>query len=626
MESKKRYAGYICYSRKDNSFCKELHNFLENYKLPKNLVLDSVTSSKIGRFFRDQDELAAGNEIGFTLKGALRDSDTLIVICSSNSVKSYWVNEEVKFYKNYCNGSIIPIIKKTRDYIDKDKNTEYFPEALRAIDLNKQPLAIDFNKENKKKALIKVVASILNIDFDKLWQREKKRLLKNRRIKGSILLFLSLILGLIIALANIAPFRISMSNLNSTAGIIASIPSEHSVSSNGPHSENKKILNHNILMSKIWTSRISPFTISIDPPQVISAYYNAEFGETLSIQENEVVKLSRDSITIDIINKEFLDNDSYLGISEGLFSKDGKYIATVETYPYKKICVTEINWNKDSITVNPMIGDVNVSNRDNNCYLSDDFIGASFWSKKDTFFAYFGSYFLKWSKVEGWKRIETNFDDGDFGSGKFISFFEFEEQIGYSVIHDNSVIIFYSLSGTILQTHKIRQTPLNEHIKVWSDAYTMKVAIKTGRHMYIIDLTNKEGKETTIWGRPPGAIGQVEIDISKAPVDFLFGKNGEEFVYLTNANKIINSKREVIEINNVESLMHLQLDGALIVKNKNGEATSILLNKDLTIPTYSEFRKRHCECINKPVFTEKELKEHWILNLLPNSPCDWKAL
>jgi len=140
----------------------------------------------VGRFFRDDDDLAGASSLGAALTGAIDDSENLIVICSPYAAKSKWVNEEVIRFKSRRDPSkvfaiIIDGEPNASDYGRHDQ--ECFPLALRRVvssvgivtDEVDEPIAPDLRKEPFKKLIVRMVAGLLGISFDSLWQREQRR-------------------------------------------------------------------------------------------------------------------------------------------------------------------------------------------------------------------------------------------------------------------------------------------------------------------------------------------------------------------------------------------------------------------------------------------------------------------
>lgn len=105
-----KYWAFISYSHHDEPWAKWLHKSLETYSLPSSLV--GRNTSKHGELpkrvfpvFRDRDELPGAADLGGKIKSALRQSRNLIVICSTKSSTSKWVDEEIKTYKSLISES-----------------------------------------------------------------------------------------------------------------------------------------------------------------------------------------------------------------------------------------------------------------------------------------------------------------------------------------------------------------------------------------------------------------------------------------------------------------------------------------------------------------------------------------
>jgi len=85
------YRAFISYSHVDHKWAVWLHRALERYRVPRRLAgTDGLR--RLGKMFRDEEELAAAAELGPKIEQALKSSDVLIVICSPNSARSKWVN------------------------------------------------------------------------------------------------------------------------------------------------------------------------------------------------------------------------------------------------------------------------------------------------------------------------------------------------------------------------------------------------------------------------------------------------------------------------------------------------------------------------------------------------------
>ena len=188
------YYAFISYQRKDEKWAKWLQRKLENYKLPvANAKEASEKKSKYIRpVFRDKTDLTAG-PLPDALKEALQQSRYLIVICSPNAVQSPWVNEEIEtFTKAGRTEYVIPFIVDGEPY-SKDATEECFPNAIKDIPKDKEPLGVNIHENGKERAFIRTVAYMLNVKFDELWNRFERHRRKIRNITIACLAFLALL-------------------------------------------------------------------------------------------------------------------------------------------------------------------------------------------------------------------------------------------------------------------------------------------------------------------------------------------------------------------------------------------------------------------------------------------------
>ena len=184
-----KYVGFITYSHKDEAVARWLREKLENFKVPSNLI------GKLGKFgkipprlypiFRDRDELPGSAQLGSVIEQALQESSHLIVLCSPHAVKSRWVNEEIRLFKQMGKGDRILCLVLDGEPMAEDlahsKGKECLPLAVRRkidqagnlIDEIDEPGAADLREsgDGEKNALLKIVAGLLGIGLDEIKQR-----------------------------------------------------------------------------------------------------------------------------------------------------------------------------------------------------------------------------------------------------------------------------------------------------------------------------------------------------------------------------------------------------------------------------------------------------------------------
>ncbi|MBS0556317.1 MAG: TIR domain-containing protein [Proteobacteria bacterium] len=181
-----RYRAFISYSHRDEAFAVWLHRALETWRVPSRLVGTTTRAGEIPPclhpVFRDREELSSSPELGSKINEALARSQNLIVICSTASATSHWVNDEVLAYKRLGRGDRVFCL-----IVDGEPNAtdlpgraaeECFCPALRFTDGQRtEPIAADARpgKDGKGNAKLKLIAGMLGVGFDALKQREQRR-------------------------------------------------------------------------------------------------------------------------------------------------------------------------------------------------------------------------------------------------------------------------------------------------------------------------------------------------------------------------------------------------------------------------------------------------------------------
>lgn len=179
------YWAYISYSHKDEKWAKWLHDAIETYQVPRQLIgkktNGQIIPNRLIPIFRDRTELPSSSDLGDVLDKALRESKFMIVLCSPSAAGSQWVNEEILRFKRLGKESrILALI------IDGDPNAgECFPDSLihrlnESGDLTPEiiePIAADVrpNQDGKSNAKLKLISGMLSVGFDELKQRDLQR-------------------------------------------------------------------------------------------------------------------------------------------------------------------------------------------------------------------------------------------------------------------------------------------------------------------------------------------------------------------------------------------------------------------------------------------------------------------
>ena len=194
-----KYYAFISYSHKDRKWGDWLHRGIEAYRVPTALAgrpsRDGSVPRRLFPVFRDREELPVSADLGANLKHALETSRYLVVICSPAAARSKWVNEEVIRFKTRHGESrlLCMIVDGTPNGSDQPETAELecFPPAVRHQVLpggeftgeRTEPIAADVRPggDGPKRAKFKILAGLLAVNFDDLWQRERRR-----RIRGTV--------------------------------------------------------------------------------------------------------------------------------------------------------------------------------------------------------------------------------------------------------------------------------------------------------------------------------------------------------------------------------------------------------------------------------------------------------
>jgi MTH538 TIR-like domain (DUF1863) len=193
MADEFKYVAFISYSHLDKKWGDWLHRALESYRVPRRLVgtagRDGPVPRRLFPVFRDREELPTAADLGEQINDALANSACLIVVCSPNSAKSIWVNQEILTFKRMGRDNRILAIIVDGEPNASDKTglaaAECFPPALRfqLMDdgelgtLRTEPLAADArpDADGRNNAKLKLVAGLLGVNYDALKRRDERR-------------------------------------------------------------------------------------------------------------------------------------------------------------------------------------------------------------------------------------------------------------------------------------------------------------------------------------------------------------------------------------------------------------------------------------------------------------------
>jgi len=187
MAQAETYTAFISYSHADEAAAQRIHRALETYRVPKRLVGVETPKGRVpvrlGRCFRDRDDLAASGDLSVAVREALTVSENLIVLCSPSAANSRWVNAEIEAFRALHPERDIFVAILDGEPNAEDPERECYPVAIRAADgAVAEPGGADFRPEGdgRQMGLVKLVAGLLGLPLDQIIQRDLQR--RNRRV------------------------------------------------------------------------------------------------------------------------------------------------------------------------------------------------------------------------------------------------------------------------------------------------------------------------------------------------------------------------------------------------------------------------------------------------------------
>lgn len=177
------YVAFISYRHRplDRKTAVRIQKSVENYTVPKGLRR-SPGEKKLGRVFRDEDELPISSNLSDSITYALDRARFLIVVCTPELPLSRWCEEEIRYFiRTHDRDHVIAVLA------DGTPETSFSPLMLHTFEEEANPLAsveplaanvaagngkIDDRKYRKE--IYRIYAALIGCRFDELWQRAKR--------------------------------------------------------------------------------------------------------------------------------------------------------------------------------------------------------------------------------------------------------------------------------------------------------------------------------------------------------------------------------------------------------------------------------------------------------------------
>lgn len=201
MSNTFKYFAFISYNSKDTALGKRLQKKLEHYKMPSILCSQHGWKRRPIKpvFFAPTDIQPGG--LSNELQERLQASQHLIVICSPNSAQSEWVGREIEFFHSLGRSQNIHFFIVDGIPHSGDPKTECFNPIIDKLGLP-EILGANIHEKNyrlpwlnKERAYVQLVSKLLGVEFDAIWQRHRRQLIRKLLawVFGSIAVIAALI-------------------------------------------------------------------------------------------------------------------------------------------------------------------------------------------------------------------------------------------------------------------------------------------------------------------------------------------------------------------------------------------------------------------------------------------------
>ena len=210
MEGQYTYFAFVSYRSSDEKWAKWLQEKIEGYRLPITIQHENkeLPKTRLRPCFRYHTDIQP-NELKAELRSKLEQSKYLLVICSPRSAQSPWVGAEIDtFVQLGRRDRIIPVIVEGTPYSGDPRTECYNPMLIKHfphsdnIEEDSEILGVNIHEEGsgsayikRERAVIQIVSRMLNVSFDRIWQRQRRRLIRRAILSvfGTLMVLAALI-------------------------------------------------------------------------------------------------------------------------------------------------------------------------------------------------------------------------------------------------------------------------------------------------------------------------------------------------------------------------------------------------------------------------------------------------
>lgn len=179
------YDAFISYRHtdKDIRVAGRIQSDLEHFYIPHK-IRKATGRKRIDRIFLDKDELGAASNLSSELSEALENAEHLIVICSTATGESVWVQREIEYFlRNHTRRQITTVLVDGEpedvipDILKYEEKTVTDPDgSTRTVRVPQEPLSCDYRlprRKAKKEELPRLASKLLECSYDELMNRRR---------------------------------------------------------------------------------------------------------------------------------------------------------------------------------------------------------------------------------------------------------------------------------------------------------------------------------------------------------------------------------------------------------------------------------------------------------------------
>lgn len=196
-----KYFAFISYNSLDYRWGKRIQKKLERYRMPATLCSKYGWKKNPMRpvFFAPTDIQPGG--LTSELQERLKASRNLIVVCSPNSARSEWVGKEIAFFHQLGRTEQIHFFIVDGIPHSGNEDTECFNPIVNELGLP-EILGANIHEKiyrwpwlNRERACVQLITKLLGVEFDSIWQRHKRMLIRQvvTWILGVVAILISLV-------------------------------------------------------------------------------------------------------------------------------------------------------------------------------------------------------------------------------------------------------------------------------------------------------------------------------------------------------------------------------------------------------------------------------------------------